>query len=330
MIITGPTGLHVAVFRFTLTASEEMALPRHKGTVLRGGFGSTFKRMVCIRRRAQDCPPCKLGNVCPFGYIFETRPPADSTVLRKLNAIPRPFVLKPPLEERTLYHPGESIAFGLVLVGRAVSYLPYFIEVFRALGESGLGRRRARCELSRVEQVNPLTDASTLLCTAADDTIPAQVARITDADIAAHAVDLPAEDLVLRFLSPTRLKYDGDYTDGPAFHVVIRSALRRLSNLSRFHCGQPWDADFRGIIDQAKAVETEWTAVEWVDQKRFSMRQDRSMNLGGIVGDVRYCGDLRPFLPLLLACQLVHLGKATSFGNGQFEIRPATTERHEK
>jgi hypothetical protein len=322
-----PEAFRLATFRLTLTASEEMILPRRKGTVLRGGFGATFKRMVCIKRGAQDCPPCQLGNICPYGYIFETRPPADSTALRKLSAIPRPFVLEPPLEERTLYAPGQTITFGLVLVGRAMQYLPYFVEVFRALGEAGIGRRRAKYVLSRVEQVNPLSGADSLLCTADDVTIAPPLPAIAAADIAAHAVHLPDDDLVLRFQSPTRLKYEGDYIDRLDFHVVIRNALRRLSNLSRFHCDQPLDVDFRGIIASAAQVETVWTALEWVDQQRSSTRQGRDMNLGGLVGDVRFRGHLRPFLPLLLACQLVHLGKATSFGNGQFEIRSPSTRR---
>ena len=93
-----------------------------------------------------------------------------------------------------------------------------------------------------------------------------------------------------------------------------------MSSLSYFHCGQLWDADFRGIIAAAEAVEATRLAVEWVDWERYSCRQKQRMNLGGFVGEVTYQGDLGPFRPLLALGELVHVGKACVFGNGRYEL----------
>jgi hypothetical protein len=46
------------------------------------------------------------------------------------------------------------------------------------------------------------------------------------------------------------------------------------------------------------------------------------MKLGGMVGSVIYHGNLTSFLPLMRLGQLVHVGKATSFGNGQYIMTP--------
>ena len=70
----------------------------------------------------------------------------------------------------------------------------------------------------------------------------------------------------------------------------------------------------------AERVETVRARAGWVDWKRYSRRQRRKMNLGGVVGEMTYRGDLEPFWPLLLLGQLVHVGKATVFGNGQYEL----------
>jgi CRISPR/Cas system endoribonuclease Cas6 (RAMP superfamily) len=47
--------------------------------------------------------------------------------------------------------------------------------------------------------------------------------------------------------------------------------------------------------------------------------------MGGLVGRVTYEGDLSDYLPLLALGELVHVGKGTVFGNGQYQI-----ERREK
>lgn len=69
--------------------------------------------------------------------------------------IPRPFVVKPPLTEQTIYGTTESLVFDLVVVGSAIDYLPYFTVAFRELGVTGFGLNRARVHLERVEAVFP-------------------------------------------------------------------------------------------------------------------------------------------------------------------------------
>lgn len=314
-----PESLRLAIYRFSLSPLEPMELPPYKGAVLRGGFGATFKRLVCIQRNPNACTPCKLGNVCPYGYIFETSPPEGSQVLRTLSDVPAPFVLEPPLDGRTRYEPGESLDFDLVLVGRGIQYLPYFLVVFQELGQAGLGRRRARYQVERVAAIDPLTDEETTIYAGGGDLVAGQGPSLSSPGLAGRAATLPTDRLTLRFLTPTRVKYQDRYTAQPDFHVIIRSLLRRISSLVYFHCGQLWETDFRSIITAAEAVETAEMAVEWIDWERYSGRQKRRMNLGGFVGEMTYQGDLAGFRSLLVLGELVHVGKATVFGNGKYE-----------
>ncbi|MBC8232905.1 hypothetical protein H8E77_25465, partial [bacterium] len=71
-----------------------------------------------------ECKDCMLRHNCVYSYIFETPPPQQSTVLSKLDNPPRPYVIQPPYDGKTLYRPSEEIRFGLVLIGqRAMDYL---------------------------------------------------------------------------------------------------------------------------------------------------------------------------------------------------------------
>src|SRR5205807_2405687 len=100
----------------------------------------------------------------------------------------------------------------------------------------------------------------------------------------------------------------------------IRSLLRRLSNLTYFHCGQELRLDFKGIIDSAKQIETKDGQVQWRDWERYSARQDTKMKMGGFVGEAQYNGHVRDFVSLLKLGEVLHVGKATGFGLGKYRV----------
>ena len=102
----------------------------NKGKAIRGGFGSTFRRIVC-HANCREPESCELRNVCPYTAVFQPFVPEGSEKISKNRDIPRPFVIKPPLETKETYMPGERLSFDVVLVGKIKDYLPYFIVTFK-------------------------------------------------------------------------------------------------------------------------------------------------------------------------------------------------------
>jgi len=317
--------LRIASYRFTLEAREELHLPPYKGSTLRGGFGHAFKRVVCFQRQVETCQGCLLRENCPYAYVFETAPPSDSEVLSKNTAVPLPFVIQPPLERRTTYRPGEILDFNLVLVGKAINYLPYFVVVFCELGKVGIGWKRGKYALQQISAVQPLKGAEAVIYDGTDLLVSGEDLSVGYPEIEEQGCRLGerlgADPVTVNFLTPTRLKHGGRYVECPDFHVLVRAILRRASSLYYFHCGQRWETDYRGLIERAQGIETAEAHTTWVDWERYSRRQGQCMNLGGFVGQVSYQGDLEPFLPLLVLGQLVHVGKACVFGNGRYEVK---------
>ncbi len=66
--------------------------------------------------------------------------------MRKYTYAPHPFVLTPPLDGRSRYSENEEITLELVLVGRAINWLAYFICTLEELGRRGIGRARSQPE----------------------------------------------------------------------------------------------------------------------------------------------------------------------------------------
>lgn len=314
---------NVAKYVLSLEAGRQgLSLPPYKGSTLRGGFGAVFKRIACSLPHT-GCGACLLKSSCPYAYIFETAPPPGSGALRNYSSIPRPFILEPPLETKTEYAPGEKLSFNLVLVGRAIGYLPYFIVAFRELGEIGIGRQRKKFRLDEIRAINPVSGASEIIYQATEQLIRnMEPAWIVDANkLTKPAPDIPAvRRTVLEFQTMTRLKFEEKYVQRVEFHILMRSLLRRLSSLAYFHHGWEPVLDFTGLIERAAAVRLARDQTRWVDWERYSARQESKMNMGGVVGRVTYEGNLGEFMPLLRLGELTHVGKGAVFGMGKFII----------
>ena len=143
-----------ARFSFTICGETSLALPAYKGSTLRGGFGHAFRRVVCVFKD-RDCADCLLKEKCVYCWTFETPIPENAEILRKYTAAPHPFILEPPEDNRTNYEPGETLSFGLILIGRAVDYLAYFIYTFEELGRIGIGKNRGKYHLVEVAEGEP-------------------------------------------------------------------------------------------------------------------------------------------------------------------------------
>ena len=304
----------LARYQMILTALAPISMPPYAGSTYRGGFGHAFRKLVCTQGPI-DCRDCTLKAVCPYPYIFETAPFEGAQQLRTYGDVPRPFVID-PLETRGEYRRGESLAFQLTLIGRAIDYLPYFILSFRDLGEIGIGKGRGRFQLSQVltDSGESLYDSNTQMVNNLNNTFSFdEVRRETDA--------LPTDQLTVRLLTPTRIMHEGRLTDELPFHIFWRRMIGRISALAYFHCGESLELDFKGLIEKAMTVETTKTTLRWHDWTRYSTRQNRKMQLGGLVGSVTYTGDLEAFTPFLALGAFLHVGKNATFGLGKYRIQ---------
>lgn len=313
--------IKTASFTFSLKVLEPLILPSYKGSTLRGGFGYAFKKVVCAIK-TRDCMECLLKEKCVYSYVFETPPPSDTKIMRKYTAAPHPFIIEPPLENKRRYDAGDEINFGLILVGKAVDYLPYFIYTFDELGKMGIGRDRGRYELKEVKSKNlKAKNEWTTIYSYDTKTLKPFESFSLPIFLESEPPTPSSELLTLRFISPTRLRFNGEMTFDLEFHVLIRQLLRRISLISYFHCDfdtSEWN--FKEIIEKAKEVRVKEQNLKWFDWERFSTRQNTEMKMGGFVGEVTFEGDIEPFMPLVRVGEVLHLGKGTSFGLGKYEI----------
>jgi hypothetical protein len=301
----------------------------NKGNVIRGGFGSTFRRIVC-HASCRDAETCELRNVCPYTAVFQPFVPEESEKISLNRDIPRPFVIKPPLETKETYELGERLSFDLVVVGKIKDYLPYFIVTFKELSHAGLGRNRAPVELAAVANVG-INGVEELVYTKETNLVRPPPRGISWADLSstggsngssasAPAVPNQLSRVTLRFLTPVMLRADGLIMRRPAFDALAKRLRDRINALSYFYCGAGLDIDFRAFGELAERIRLISDSTRWVEEARYSRRRAVTHDLSGFVGEATFEGELAPFLPYLRLGKYVHVGKNAVFGNGWYEI----------
>ncbi|MCS6987683.1 MAG: CRISPR system precrRNA processing endoribonuclease RAMP protein Cas6 [Sphingomonadaceae bacterium] len=289
---------------------DPLALPPFAGGLLRGAFGAALRRLACMTG-FRTCAGCPLIATCPHRALFE--PPARDLAAvglpRAHDGLPPPFILRVPAEDPG---PDGRLVFGMRLVGSAIDRLAYVIEAWRRVFRRGLGPERVRGRLVGVRDARtgaPLWDGDTM-------TWPEVV----------HP-PLPSGEgrFVLVSRTPIRLgRQGGPLRSAPKPRAFVAAIVRR-ARLLALHAGPQEREEVRSwpVADWLSAAERvdDRPGLVWRDWWRFSSRQKRSMNLGGLVGRWEWEG-VPPAVHALLAMgELLHVGKDASFGLGAYEIR---------
>ncbi len=274
---------------------------------------------MCIERE-EECIKCGLRHRCIYSYVFET------PIVQKVQAgeqskdeyVPHPFFIEPTLDEKQYYGINDRLDFHLILIGRAVDYIPYFIFAFEEMGRTGIGKNKGKYSL---EKVISLKDHRDILIYDGKSHFKDNFQVIESGDLIQDAAKFNHREMTLRVLTPVRIKYEGKLPRDIDFEIVIRNLLRRLSRLAEVHCDEKWELDWKGLIEKAKEVKTVRSDLKWHDWERYSERQRTKLKMGGLLGEITFDGDLKEFIPFLVLGEYLHIGKGTVFGLGKYEIQ---------
>jgi hypothetical protein len=140
--------------------------------------------------------------------------------------------------------------------------------------------------------------------------------------------------LKVRFLTPTRIVYNGQLVKNLTFFIFLKGVISRVNDLIFLYSSidnfeYPKDAkenllnndfNFRELLELSKQIEIKEDNLYWFDWKRYSKRQNRKMTLGGLMGEIIFEGNFSKFIPFLILGEYLHIGKNTTFGLGKYLI----------
>lgn len=252
-----------------------------------------------------------------------------------------PLILEPPLSVKEDFVAGDSFELGLVLIGKAIDYLPFLLLVFMEIGKSGIGKQIHQTDkgwkkggIFSIAEVRDAISGGLVYSENTAGQMFDNYAPFTWKQALTLTEQPVSASLSLRFLTPARIKEDKHLLDKfSGFGQFISHLYWRLILLAYFH-SNPWnisDERFADLGEDISRLREEFhrqadndvklqQSCNWREFRRWSNRQDDEMLLGGFMGEMELSGDLTIYLPLLYLGQLTHLGKQTTFGLGKYEI----------
>lgn len=264
-------------------------------------------RQNCITDRR--CEKCRFNQVCVVRHTFY------SSMKKKPAYVTGPESIGYLIEctdKRTEYKKGSRFEFSLILFGDSIAFFNTYLQAFYHLGMAGLGKDKSRFRIREVYN----TKNQRIVSDNNVDMSRYQINFLSDY-INFRKGELKQESGTwqLIFVTPLSMKYQQEYMERFYSEALVKGAARRVQMLD-YYIGTeaeiPQFAEYPQITGQNMKKQY---------IKRYSSTQDSHMTLQGIIGSVTFDIITEQCLDYLIAGEVTHIGKNTSFGFGKYIIR---------
>ena len=298
---------------FEIKSVKTGKMPFYSGSIWRGMLGREIRQKCCLVQ-GEECKNCFYIHQCAYGALFEPTSEIFAPELMKNRLyISPPFVVQAPFFEDGIWREGELKRVWLILFGDAYKYTHYFIDSLNKIAIHGIGPDRIPFIIETVSQqlrngeLNRLEQEAFVL----DDLYLEDWEWLNS--------DQQVKSILLHFVTPLRLQKKGTILRRFELEEFILNCQRRLEYVSSLY-GEAVKIDKEELLKLVRDISVEQQKISWQNWERYSSKQKRNMNLGGIAGTVVLSGNINPILPLLYSCSFFHIGKQTVFGLGKFEV----------
>lgn len=322
--------LAIGRYRFTLQAEAPFTLTGYPGAMLRGAWGHALRQLACSTGRA-ECTGCPVREHCRYTTLFE---PLPETAQGAARNIPPPYIIEAALARPRRLAQGESWHFEMVLFGAVLSELPLIVWAWQQAASAGFGDQQSPMRLITVEYESAPGDWQPVWASRGhavqrmtsreprvEEHAPSLTYRSTkphqvaDNNVKSYTVISSA---VIKLITPSRIQHKGRICAPQQLTAeILLTSLWRKIELYLTHYLQmevPQPPSMQHIRLQPLSL----TRQRW---ERHSRRQQTAMRLDGMLGALELHGSLDDWWPWLWLGQYTHLGKNTSFGLGQYQLK---------
>lgn len=306
--------------RFVLKILREVEFPKYTGAIFRGALCTTYRRLVCIQK-GKMCYECPVKQNCSYNLLFEKPIEEGVKVSGETQAAANPFIIEPPLLLNKQVKAGDHLNLNLILIGKAIEYLPMFLFVMQKMGKTGIAPKRTPFRIERVDSIRKCGRKTQINL---DQNLMEYRTPVIINGASFFKKHAACSHLAIDFITPTRIVKDSKMQTSVTFEMLMQGIFRRLNQLLVHYGNLPQPLDFRNLLTEASNIETLATDLDTLHWERFSFRQKQTIFMDGIVGSTQFQGNLTPFIPFLQIAEHLHVGKHTAFGMGKIKVRILT------
>ena len=300
---------------FTVAFLQDSIVPVSKASALRGGMGEMLLRANCIRDR--KCESCDFEKECIVRRIMYSDMPIQPPFMQQGNSVG--YVIECE-DRREHFSAGEQMEFSVLLFGNTIVYFSQILNAFYALGQQGLGRENARFEIVSITNHlrEPILEGYNVMMEKLGISTVADYISYRKRQIAKQPIEGK-----IRFKTPLSMKYQKEEVKQFSVEALMAGLQRRIYILN---CYEGQETDLMEMTFGESGIPYPQMISEKhhdVSVRRYSNHQQTAMYLEGIEGEIVVDPEsiIEDVLDLLLAGELVHVGKNTSFGFGRYRVK---------
>ncbi len=273
-------------------------------------YGMEFRNKTCVTGLPK-CGPCFMFGKCAFSYVFDSPVIKDDEgLLRKYEYGPHPFLVKPIINSD--YNGKNDFLLKIVFIGDAIKHMNVFVLTLLEF-----------CHIKTIHQVGFKNDTrKELFAEGMNQMKEVETENLEFPDLSNNEI-LP-EKYRIEFNTPLRIFKKGRQCFETDQLQIVQSICRRLIELFVRHGKKEAiiskDEQFE-FFERCEEINIIKKSFEKNLFDRVSSRQKRKMPFGGITGYLDLENVSRGFLEIMKLGELFSMGKATSFGFGQINVK---------
>ena len=287
---------------FEVEITEDCELPLTKASAIRGGMGQMLLGAHCIRDR--NCEACDFRDECVVQRIMYS--PFDIKPKFVTEGESAGYVIECE-DYRTDFEAGDTLTFTIILFGKAIAHFNPLLQAIHALGQVGLGKDHGRFRIVSVTN----SKKESLLYGNSINMGSYDIRTLLDY---VEYRRKRSSGTRMRFHSPTSIKSNGQMLKEFDAEAIVRALSRRLYMLDCYEgieVNQLW---FDNVLPLLGHTERGTTV------SRYTTRHQQKVHLEGIRGWADFDEVDEDLYLLMLAGEVMHVGKRVSLGFGRYTM----------
>lgn len=310
-IISKNLNIRYLKLHFLIRFSEESFVYRHKPSALRGGIGNVLIEQYCLKEK--ECSLCDFKGECIAHQIlygkYKIKPPS----VTEGESIG--YVIE--CEDYRERIPQKGIMrFQVLLFGNTMNFWRVIIDAVAELGKKGFCQSKAKFKLLEV------ANTTGEILYKHGEFFPRISVIHTVKEYVDERLEATQECRAI-FYTNTNITYHGEMLTQIQSKPLMAALSRRIFFLNCYEGieTKPIMLKIPEILDQD---------MKFGENRRYSNRTETGMYLKGIRGKVDFNDIDDDTYAMMLAGELVHIGKDTSFGSGRYRMVEQPEEDRKK
>ena len=291
---------------FQCRVTKKCLMPVNKAAALRGGMGEMLLSEHCIYPADRQCAGCSFDTECLVRRIMYSKFDIKPEFVTTGESIGYVICCE---DYRTSFEEDDAFSFTVTLFGKTIVYFTPILFAFYALGQAGLGREKARFIIERV--TNTTGEALVEGNNVYKETYKVHLLG----NYVTHRMKKETGNR-LHFHTPLSIRLKGvELTEFDA-EAIVNAAARRLYMLD---CFEGIEAD-KIMVPRDELPHILIQKIIPTKVRRYSSTHGGGMYLNGIRGEVVFDGLNDEVRRLMVAAEVMHVGRNTSFGFGRVTV----------